>query len=57
MAFLDDLGDAKVADFDTFLAVKQNVVQLDVSVDDGAAVNMGQSIDDLLEDELAVLLF
>ena len=56
LALLDDFGYTEVADLDTFLAVEQDVVQLDVSVDDGAAVDVSQAIRYLLEDELAITL-
>ena len=56
LALLDYLGDSEIAYFDAFLAVQQYIVELDVSVYDRAAVDMSQSVCDLLEDELAVAL-
>ena len=56
MTFLNNLGDAEVANFDTLLAVEQNVVQFDISMDHRTTMDVRESINDLFEDELAVLL-
>jgi len=56
LSLLDDLGDAKVADLDSLFAVKEDVIELDVSVDHRPAVDVGQAVDDLLEDELRIRL-
>jgi len=56
LAFLDDLGDSEVADLDSFLTVKQDVVKLDVPVNHRPAVDVRQSVKNLLEYELAVTL-
>lgn len=56
LAFLDYLRDTEVAYLDALLAVEQDVIQFDVSVDDRPAMNVRQPVRDLLEDELGVRL-
>lgn len=51
-----DLGDAEVADLDASVGVKEDVVELHVPVDDRAAVDVGESVEDLTEDAPGVLL-
>ena len=34
LTFLNDLGDAEVADLDSLLAVQKNIIKLDITVDD-----------------------
>ncbi len=48
--FVDDFADTKVADLDATFTVEQDVVELDVAMKDVAAVDVGESIDDLAED-------
>lgn len=57
LSFLDNFADTKVAYFDALLAVKQNVVELDVSVDDRPAMDVCKPVQYLFENELAVGLF
>lgn len=47
-------GNAKVADLDPFLTIEKYVVELDVTMNDGPAVNVGKSVSNLLEDELSI---
>ena len=54
LAFLNDFGDTEIADFDSFLAIEKDVVELDVSVNDRPAVDVSQAVRNLFEDELGV---
>lgn len=56
LTFLDDLRHSEVANLDSFLAVKQNIVELDVSMDNRAAMDVRQSVEYLFENELAIAL-
>ena len=56
MTFLNYFRDTEVADFYSLLAVEEDVVKLDVSVDHGPTVDVSQPISDLLEDELSIRL-
>lgn len=54
LAFLYYLGHTEVADLNSLFAVEKDVIKLDVSVDHGSAMNMCQSIGDLLKYELRI---
>ncbi len=56
LMLLDDLGHSEITQFNSFLIIEQDVIQLDVSVKHASAVAMTQTIDDLLEDEPGLLL-
>ena len=52
LSLFDRLGDAKISYLDMALAVKQDVVQLDVSVQDLFRVDVANTLYDLLEENL-----
>lgn len=54
LAFLYYLGDAKVANLDSFLAIQEDVVKFDVPVYDGPAVDVSKAISNLLENEFGI---
>ena len=54
LALLYDLGHTEVANLNALLAVKQDVVELNVSMYYGSAVHMRQSIGYLFEDEFGI---
>ena len=54
MALLYNLGDTEVANLNALLAVKQDVVELNISMYYGSAVHMRQSISYLFEDEFCI---
>ena len=56
LSLLYDLGHTKIANLDSFLAIKENIVQLNISMNDRSAVNVCQSISDLLKDEFGIAL-
>lgn len=56
LALLDDLRYAKVADLDTLLAIQKDIVELDVAMNHGAAVDVRQAVRNLLEDEFGIRL-
>ena len=56
LMLLDDLGHSEITQFDSFLIVEQDIIQLDVSVQHASTVTMSQTIDDLFEDEFGLFL-
>lgn len=56
LALLDDLGNSEVANLDSLLAVKQNVVKLDISMDNRSAVDVSKPIGNLFEYKLGIRL-
>lgn len=54
LPFLDNFGDTKIADFNTFLTIKQDVVKFDVSVDHRAAVDVCKPVCDLFKYEFGI---
>jgi len=54
LAFLYDLGDTEVTYLNALLAVKQDIVELNVSMYYRSAVNMCQGIGYLFEDEFCI---
>ena len=54
LTFLDDLTHTEITDFNSFFSIKQNIVKLDISVNNTPAMDMGQTIHDLFENELRI---
>src|SRR5262249_38215507 len=52
IAFLDDLDDAEIAEQDMTLAVEQDVIRLDVTVDHALTVSIIERLGDLSKDTL-----
>ena len=54
LPFLNNLGNTKIADLDALLAVEEDVIKLDISMNDRSAVNMCQGVCYLFENEFCI---
>lgn len=53
---LDELGDTEVGDFNITLAIKEDVVELDVPVNDVLGVDVAQTLNHLVEEAFGNVL-
>ena len=56
LAFLYDFRHTEITDFNSFLTIKKDIVELDISMNNRPAMNMCKTISYLLEDEFGVRL-
>lgn len=56
VSWFDKLGDAKVCNLDVSLTIKEDVVELDVSMKDPLSVDVPKSFDDLFEEHFSDIL-
>lgn len=56
LTLFNDLGYTEITDLNSFFTVQQDVVKLYISVNNGAAVNVRETVRNLLEDEFCIRL-
>ena len=54
LTLFDYLTDTKITDLDSLLTIKQNIIQFDITMNNTSAMDMSQSISDLLKNEFSI---
>ena len=56
VSLLDELADSEICNLDVAIAIEEDVIELDISVEDSLFVDITESFDDLPEDHSSDIL-